>query len=111
VGAAYAYWLTFIEPISMYDPVMSITVIIMVMLGGAGTVAGPVLGAMSISLLSEYLWSKFLGVHLGTLGLSLILVVLFLPKGFMDIIAASGSGQPVKRIISELRSNASRYRA
>ena len=30
IGGTYAYWLTFIEPISMFDPVMSITTIIMV---------------------------------------------------------------------------------
>ncbi len=111
VGGTYAYWLTFIEPISMYDPTMSVTVIIMAMLGGAGTPWGPVIGAVVVSLISEYLWSRFIGVHLGTLGLSLILIVLFLPRGLMDMLGSRDSGFSWRRVWRTLAANASRYKA
>jgi branched-chain amino acid transport system permease protein len=111
VGGAYAYWLTFIEPISMYDSTMSVTVIIMAMLGGAGTPIGPVIGGAVVSMISEYLWSRFIGIHLGTLGVSLILIVLFLPKGFMDLIRSGLTKKSPGDILRALVANASRYRA
>lgn len=112
IGGTYAYWLTFIEPISMFDPVMSITTIIMVMMGGAGTVFGPVLGGVCISFLSEYLWAKFLSAHLGTLGLALILVVLFIPKGLINLFKPTASGRvSLRGILSSMRDNAVKYQA
>ncbi len=112
IGGTYAYWLTFIEPISMFDPVMSITTIIMVMMGGAGTVFGPVLGGICISFLSEYLWTKFLAAHLGTLGLALILVVLFIPKGLIDLFKPSSSGRrSFRSVLATMKANAVRYKA
>lgn len=49
VGAIYGYWLTFIDPASAFDSDLSILVIIMAMIGGTGTVLGPIIGAISIS--------------------------------------------------------------
>lgn len=86
VGGAYAYYLTFIEPISAFDSSMSIIVIAMVLIGGAGTVFGPISGAVIITILSEFLWNKFLELHTGFLGIVLIIIVLFIPKGIIDIL-------------------------
>ena len=111
VGSIYAYWLTFIEPISMFDPTLSVSVIIMAMLGGAGSPLGAVIGALVVSFISELLWSKFLGIHLGSLGLSLILIVIFLPKGFMDLWNKSSAKKGIRSVLAVLKSNASRYSA
>jgi len=85
IGGFYAYWLTYIDPLSAFDSKMSILVIIMTMVGGAGTVIGPIVGGVLISLLSEVLWSNFLTLHSGILGIILILTVIFLPQGVMDL--------------------------
>ena len=55
----------------------------MILLGGAGTIIGPLIGASFIELLSETVWSQFLFIHLGVLGAIIVLVVIFMPKGFV----------------------------
>ena len=56
------------------------------LLGGLGTVLGPLLGAIVLQLLSESIWSHFLEVHFAVLGVLIILVVLFLPGGLMSLL-------------------------
>lgn len=81
VGGVYASWINFIEPADVYDPLFSIKPIVMVLLGGTGTVFGPVLGAAAFLLLDEIVWRNFLETHTGILGLVIVLLILFLPKG------------------------------
>jgi branched-chain amino acid transport system permease protein len=83
VGGVYAYWYGYIDPPTAFDIVISVRFIIMIMLGGAGTILGPILGAFFVELLSETIWSQFLYLHLGILGGIIILVVIFMPKGVM----------------------------
>jgi branched-chain amino acid transport system permease protein len=54
----------------------------MVLVGGAGSVFGPVLGAFFIEFISELAWSKFLNLHLTVLGAIIVFVIIFMPKGF-----------------------------
>jgi branched-chain amino acid transport system permease protein len=110
IGGIYGYWLTFIEPLSAFDANISIMVIIMAMVGGAGTVIGPVIGAVLISIISEVLWNQFMSIHQMMLGILLILVVIFLPKGIMDIFLfrrEKFSLGYLKKILSE---NISKYK-
>ena len=83
VGGIYAYWYGYIDPPTAFDIVISVRFIIMLLLGGAGTIFGPILGAFLIELLSETIWSQFLYLHLGILGAVIVLVVIFMPKGVM----------------------------
>jgi len=55
----------------------------MALLGGAGTVLGPVMGAFVFQVMEELVWRNFLKVHLGLLGLIVVLLILFLPKGLL----------------------------
>ena len=55
----------------------------MILLGGAGTNRRPIFGAFFIELLTELIWSKFLSLHLGVLGMTIMLIVIFMPKGFV----------------------------
>lgn len=86
VGGAYAYWLAFLEPPYVFDITMSVKTYIMAILGGAGTVIGPVVGAFFLELLSELIWGRFLEAHMLVLGIVVVLVVLFLPQGFMNLV-------------------------
>ena len=83
VGGIYAYWYAYIDPPSVFDLNISVRFIIMTLIGGAGTIIGPILGAAFIELLTETIWSKFLSFHLGVLGSIIVLVVIFMPKGLM----------------------------
>lgn len=86
-GGGYAYWITFIDPEAVFKVSTTIQMIIMAVFGGAGTVLGPLLGAVVLASISEWL-----STHLVTLaelsdGLIIILAVLFMPKGLTDLIS------------------------
>jgi branched-chain amino acid transport system permease protein len=84
-GGAYAYWMSYIDPTEAFQLMPSIKMYLMMVLGGRATVLGPILGAFFIELISELVWSKFLELHLLILGLILVLVVIFAPKGLMGL--------------------------
>lgn len=87
-GALHAQYLNYIDPDLAFELIITLSVIIMSLVGGRGTVWGPVLGAFIIQPLSVYLIyltpSGIAGqVHLIALGVILVLVVMFLPDGII----------------------------
>lgn len=84
-GAIYASWVNYIEPPDVFDVLYSVKPIVMVLLGGAGSVFGPIIGAGLFLGLEELVWRRFLEVHSGVLGLLIVLLVLFLPKGIAGL--------------------------
>ncbi len=72
-----------VEPGDVFRLNMSIELLVMVMLGGQGTVLGPVLGAVTYERLRGYLLTSsiFKNLHLAVAGLALLLIVLFVPAG------------------------------
>lgn len=92
-GAVYGYWMSYISTVDVFNVMISVTSILMVLLGGIGTILGPILGAAIFQVLSEVIWSQFLELHSGILGVITILVILFLPRGvlteFSDIFKRS----------------------
>jgi branched-chain amino acid transport system permease protein len=84
VGAAMAPRWTYLDP-HVFNPFVSFQTVIMALLGGAGTVAGPVLGAVFIGLLSETLLLRFRYAYMLALGVVLIAVVLCLPHGLAGL--------------------------
>jgi len=84
-GAVYASWVNYIEPPDVFDVLYSVKPIVMVLLGGAGSVFGPLIGAGVFLGLEEIVWRRFLEVHSGVLGLLIVLLVLFLPSGLAGI--------------------------
>ncbi len=85
-GGVYAYRAAFVEPIDVFDVLLSIEAIVMAMLGGVGTVMGPLLGALFLELINNFLWSQFLEFHSLFLGLIMVLVVIFTPRGVMAVV-------------------------
>jgi branched-chain amino acid transport system permease protein len=72
-----------IEPGDAFQLHMSIEMLVMVMLGGMGTVMGPLVGAVGYQWLRGYLLTSplFKNLHLALAGLILLLIVLFVPAG------------------------------
>jgi branched-chain amino acid transport system permease protein len=85
-GGIYAYWFTFIEPATVFDVVIVVKLFVILLLGGAGTVMGPLYGAFIFEGISEIVWSRFLNLHLGILGILIILIVFFVPNGVVDMV-------------------------
>jgi branched-chain amino acid transport system permease protein len=84
-GAIYASWVHYIEPPDVFDVLYSVKAIVMVLLGGAGSVFGPLLGAALFLSLEELVWREFLEFHTGVLGLVIVLLVVFLPRGLLSL--------------------------
>jgi len=74
-----------VEPVDAFRLQMSIEIIVMVMLGGQGTVLGPVVGAATYERLRGYLLTSpvFKNLHLALAGLLLLIIVLFVPAGLI----------------------------
>ena len=85
IGTAWAMWLGVVDTNEAYNPAVTFEVIVMVFLGGTGTVWGPPLGVVLILLLGEYFGIKFAELTLVTSGLIVVLVVLFLPEGLVRV--------------------------
>ncbi len=85
-GGVYAFWITYIDPPSVFDVSITVKMVIMTVLGGAGTIYGPIAGAIILQGISEILWREFLYVHSAFLGFFIILIVILLPRGFMTFI-------------------------
>lgn len=80
-GAIYASWVHYIEPGDVFDVLLSVKPLVMVLIGGLGTLFGPVIGAAAFLLLEEAVWRSFLTIHAAVLGVLIVLLVLFLPGG------------------------------
>jgi branched-chain amino acid transport system permease protein len=82
-GGIYASWVNYIDPTDVYDVLLSVKPIIMALLGGAGTVLGPVYGACLFLAVEELVWRNLLEFHAGLLGIIVVCLVLFLPMGLL----------------------------
>ncbi len=99
-GGIYAYWFTFIEPATVFDVMIVVKLFVILLLGGAGTVMGPLYGAFIFEGISEIVWSRFLNLHMGILGIIVILIVFFIPNGLIDTVRR---GFRLKTILDTIR--------
>lgn len=84
-GAIYASWTAYIDPSDVYDVSLSVKPIIIALLGGVGTLSGPVIGAFVFLGLEELIWRNSLEFHAGILGILVVALVLFLPSGLRGL--------------------------
>ena len=84
-GAAMAPRWTYLDP-QVFNPLVSFQTVIMALVGGATTVAGPVLGAVFLGLASELFLLRFRYVYMLALGLTLIAAVLLFPTGLAGLL-------------------------
>jgi branched-chain amino acid transport system permease protein len=87
-GAFYANYIYYLHPNSLFGMSMSIELILRPIVGGLGTLFGPVIGSLILTPLSEISRAYFAkggleGLHLILYGILAILVVLFMPKGII----------------------------
>jgi branched-chain amino acid transport system permease protein len=83
-GGVWAYWITFIEPSSAFDPGVGVKAYIMLIIGGMGSVLGPVIGAFVLEIVSTLVWGGFLKAHQLILGLLIIVICIVAPNGIID---------------------------
>ena len=81
VGAAYAQQFAFVNPESTFSLNFLLLPLAMALVGGIYSTNGPIIGALILGLISEYLKLIMPYGHLVVYGIIIILVVLFLPQG------------------------------
>jgi branched-chain amino acid transport system permease protein len=86
-GSFAAFYVGFIEPQGVFGIEVSIQMVLTCIIGGIGTVAGPVIGAVVVVLLSEALRASLSSAHLLVYGVLVIIVILTMPDGFVGFIA------------------------
>jgi branched-chain amino acid transport system permease protein len=89
-GAVYARGNGFIDPSIAFAEDFNVYPIVMTLLGGTGTVAGPFVGALILSAVNETLGHTFLKLHSLFFGAVIVLVVLLLPRGLVWLIGLRG---------------------
>ena len=88
-GGVWAYYISFVYPQFAVDPLVTIGMVLMVYLGGKGTVWGPVLGAFILVPAQQYLAYRLGASELYLVGYSAVFLVimLLLPRGILPSLA------------------------
>lgn len=87
-GSLYAQYMLYIDPSMLMPLNISMMIVLVCVMGGIGTVVGPILGAFVLTTISEYtrtLYAQYRGMDLFIYGVLVILVVLFLPNGIISL--------------------------
>ena len=84
-GGTFAFYMVAIQPGYVFGPVWTFDPVIIVFIGGIGTIVGPVIGSVFFVLLKQWM-SLHLpgGFHLAVFGILFIIVVLYLPEGLIE---------------------------
>ncbi len=85
LGAAVAVRWTYIDPPAVFNPFIGFQTVLIAMVGGAASLAGPLASAVVFSLLTELLRLRFPYAYLIVLGVLLIALVLYLPNGLVSV--------------------------
>jgi branched-chain amino acid transport system permease protein len=85
-GGIHAYWVTFIDPESAFDISLNVKMIIMAVFGGPGTVFGPIIGALSLSAIAEFLSSEVTSIAGLFFGIVVVAAVVLMPRGLADML-------------------------
>ncbi|MGI8723177.1 MAG: branched-chain amino acid ABC transporter permease [Geodermatophilaceae bacterium] len=86
VGATYAFQQAVIFPERLFSVDITVLMVVMVVIGGSGTVLGPLLGAVVLQFLSEYLRQNFTSAHTFILGAIIIIAVILIPQGAVNYV-------------------------
>ena len=85
-GALTARDQGYIEPLSVFPLATTITMIVMALFGGKGTVWGPVLGASVLFVAQEMVWARYPYIHPLLFGAIIVAVVLAMPRGVLGVL-------------------------
>jgi branched-chain amino acid transport system permease protein len=79
-GGLYALWIGYIDAPSVFDMTIAVKGFVMFLIGGPGTILGPLVGAVLVELAANLTWSNLLQYHLAVLGLIIMAAAILMPK-------------------------------
>ncbi len=98
-GGMFAYFIGTIFPQFTFDPIVDVNITTMAFLGGLGTIAGPLIGAVLVEPLQQYLTIEFGGSSLNLIlfGAFLLVILIFLPRGIVPSLQSWWTSWKVSR--------------
>jgi len=93
-GSFYALYTGFIDPNNTLTTDVSVQMVLICIIGGIGTILGPVVGALVVVPLSEGLRANFGQVHALVYGILVVLVILFMPDGILGFVKKLATRRP-----------------
>lgn len=103
-GGFYAFYFRYVDPDAVLNLGLSMEMVFIAMVGGLGTVVGPLIGAIFLTTVGEAVREKFQVGHLIFYGLFMMLVIRFLPEGIWGFVRRRRLPGPV----TEVRDGAAR---
>jgi branched-chain amino acid transport system permease protein len=85
-GSVMATKWTYIDPTIAFNPFLSFMPVVMAMFGGMGQLYGPILGAVALTYLEEFLITKFAEIYMLIFGAILVIAILYLHEGLVGLI-------------------------
>jgi branched-chain amino acid transport system permease protein len=86
IGGAYGPFLVYISPDNVFSMSITLNMVLVTIFGGLGTIAGPVIGGIVLTLIDQFAWANFLEYHHLIYGLLIVVVITFWPGGLASII-------------------------
>ncbi len=102
-GAVFAPANGFLDPSIAFSVDSNVFPIVMALLGGIGTVAGPFIGAILLAGANELLQRYFINIHSLFFGAMIVLVVLLLPRGLVWLFGLRGGARTWLKSLAEYR--------
>ena len=97
-GAFYVQVFQYIDPAIAFGPHVSVEALVAAIVGGMGTLWGPVLGALALHTLADFtrnLFGELPGLNMVIYGCVLVLIVMFMPRGLAGLL---GHAQSVREL-------------
>ncbi|MDI6639010.1 MAG: branched-chain amino acid ABC transporter permease, partial [Bacillota bacterium] len=109
-GSIYAQYILYIDPFMVFALAISMKIVLLTVLGGLGSVWGPVLGAAILIPLSEYtrilLGGTGKGIDLIVFGALIVVVACFQPQGIVGLMRSHGRRRAERGVSGDARRDA-----
>jgi branched-chain amino acid transport system permease protein len=86
VGGTAGYWLSYVNAADVFGASITFQMVVMALLGGLGTAAGPILGAAFLTMVAEVLGTQFVYHYLIAIGVIIVVISLFAPGGLAALL-------------------------
>jgi branched-chain amino acid transport system permease protein len=98
-GSFFAQYFLYIDPTIVFGVDKSVEMLLVSMIGGAGTVYGPLIGALLLASISDItrVMTQIQGLSLVIYGGLLVIIIAYLPNGLIDLFRRRGGPSGGKR--------------
>ncbi len=108
LGAAFAPFLSYVSVQSVFDVSITLNMILITVFGGAGTIIGPIVGGVALSVIDQIAWDNFLEYHRLIYGALIVAITTLHPGGLASVFWAMVERKRATRTVAAGRSRQAR---